>query len=125
MLSIEKFNKKLISEGYKPIPQKIAIGEDVSGVSNDDLVNVIISLKSNGIVDNYNENNLGYNTLNEYATSRHATSNVKAMKRIMPYKKEDFLSKIFKNYGKTCGHEKCKNLYCIIQRTAEETVYKK
>ena len=48
-------------------------------LEDDDLVNVIISLKSNGIVDNYNENNLGYNTLNEYATSRHATSNVKAM----------------------------------------------
>lgn len=46
-LSIEKFNKKLISEGYKPIPQKIAIGEDVSGVSNDDLVNVINKMTKN------------------------------------------------------------------------------
>lgn len=46
-LSIEQFNKKLISKGYGTIPQKIAIGEDVSGVSNDDLVNVINKMTKN------------------------------------------------------------------------------
>jgi len=48
-------------------------------LEDDDLVNVIISLKSTGLVDSYNENNQGYHTLNEYASSRYANSSVKTM----------------------------------------------
>ena len=48
-------------------------------LEDDDIVNVIISLKSTGLVDGYNENNQGYHTLNEYASSRYATSSVKTM----------------------------------------------
>lgn len=51
----------------------------VDMLEDDDLVNVIISLKSTGLVDSYNENNLGYHTLNEYASSRQASSSVKTM----------------------------------------------
>lgn len=46
-LAIDEFNIKLLSEGFAPIPQKIAIGEDVSGVSNEDLVNAINKLTQN------------------------------------------------------------------------------
>ena len=48
-------------------------------LEDDDVVNVIISLKSTGLVDSYNDNNQGYRTLNEFASSRYATSSVKTM----------------------------------------------
>lgn len=46
---------------------------------DDDKVNVIISLKSSGLVDSYNENNKGYQTLSAYATSRFASANISKM----------------------------------------------
>ena len=48
-------------------------------LEDSDLVNVIISLKSTGLVDSYNDNNQGYRTLNEFASSRYASSSVKTM----------------------------------------------
>ena len=48
-------------------------------LEDDDIVNVIISLKSTGLVDSYNDNNQGYRTLNEFASSRYASSSVKTM----------------------------------------------
>ena len=48
-------------------------------LDDDDLVNVIISLKSTGLVDRFNENNKGYLTLSEYANSRIAAKSIKEM----------------------------------------------
>lgn len=48
-------------------------------LEDDDLVNIIISLKSTGLVDRFNENNRGYLTLSEYANSRSAVTNVNQM----------------------------------------------
>ena len=57
----------------KNLLNKIDILED------DDLVNVIISLKSTGLVDRFNENNKGYLTLSEYANSRVAAKSIEQM----------------------------------------------
>ena len=46
-----------------------------------DTVNVIVSLKSNGLVDAYNENQKGYSSLSEYANSSSISKTIKSMVR--------------------------------------------
>ena len=53
--------------------------QSIDMLEDDDLVNIIISLKSTGLVDRFNENNRGYLTLSEYSNSRSAIANVNQM----------------------------------------------
>ena len=66
-------------------------------LEDDDLVNIIISLKSTGLVDRFNENNRGYLTLSEYANSRSAVTNVNQMNAEQSKMMETLLSEKYIN----------------------------
>ncbi len=52
---------------------------EINTLDDSDTVNVIISLKSAGIVDKYNENQKGFRTVSEYANSTSTTKEIKSM----------------------------------------------
>lgn len=54
---------------------------ELDTLDDSDTVNVIVSLKSNGLVDAYNENQKGYSSLSEYANSNSVSKTIKSMVR--------------------------------------------
>lgn len=52
---------------------------DIKGLDKDDKINIIVTIDKNGLIDSYNTDNKGYETLNEFAGSRKASSEVSKM----------------------------------------------
>ena len=66
---------------------------NVEGLDDDDKINIIVSLETQSIVDNFNDNNRGYSTLSEYAGSRYASSSIDAMNK----EQQKFAKDLLKN----------------------------
>ena len=54
-------------------------GESLEKLEDDDKINLIITLESKGLMDYYDDDSKGYNTLSEYLNSRSVSSVVKNM----------------------------------------------